>query len=111
MTNESLYDEALKYRAIARELHLALGSYPCTCVETQGYIDFQVSENERRKSMTQEERLLDCILAPDYGGKKLSHECERCRVMWIYEQAIGDDAVDLELISRLEAWGKDKNNG
>lgn len=112
MTKFSLYDEVLKYRVVARELHLALGRHPCTCVETEGYKDFQVSEAERRKDMAQEERLLDCIFAPDYDGEKLEFECERCRAMWLYESTIGDEAVDVELAMRQEAWWKgSQDNG
>lgn len=98
------YDEAMKYREIARELHTVLGQTPCTCVETPEYTAFLLEQRaQREKLTTAEERLLHSILEGGaFTGEKLAKECARCVAMYKYEVAIGDDAIDLEIVKKLQ---------
>lgn len=98
MTN-SIFDQAMKYRAVAKEMHAFIGKLNCECVETPEYVEFQEQRSKRASKMSREERLL-FVIFEDFKGEKLLHECERCRVMFAYETLIGDDAVVLECIER-----------
>lgn len=113
------YNEAMKYREIARELHTVLGqSVQCSCVETQEYQEFLLEQHKLREQLSSpEERLLHFILEGDaFTGEKLLKECDRCVAMYKYEVAIGDDAIDLEIVNRLQDGTQGKifwedNNG
>lgn len=107
-TDETFFDEAMKYREIARELHEVLGAnVRCTCEETPEYKEFQIERAKRQAGMSKEERLLEWIFEEDFfNGEKLISECNRCRVMFAYETAVGDEAVDMEYTNRLN-----KRNG
>ena len=99
------YDEAMKYREIARELHAVLGqSVQCSCVETQEYQEFLLEQHKLREQLSSpEERLLHSILEGGaFTGEKLAKECARCVAMYKYEVAIGDDAIDLEIVKKLQ---------
>ena len=105
----TFYDEAMKYREIARELHEVLGrSVSCTCVETPEYEAFLLEQHKVREQLpSREERLLHYILEGDaFTGEKLAKECDRCIAMYKYEVAIGDDAIDLEIVNRLQGSPK-----
>lgn len=104
----SFFDEAVKYRDIARQLHSALGRTPCTCVETAEYQAFQQRRFREREQMTYSERLLDFIQGEQFEGQELEVECARCLAMFRYEQEVGDEAMDLEVIARLQ---QRENNG
>lgn len=100
------YEEAMRYRQLARELHTALGKTPCACVETPEYKAFLAEGEKARAGMSPEERMLHWILdGGEFTGEKLAEECNRCVAMYKYEVAIGDDAVDMEIIHRLQAGG------
>lgn len=100
-TEQTFFDEAIKYREIARELHEVLGRTPCLCVETDEYVEYQRQQAIQRLDMTREERLLHAVFGEEFQGEKLASECDRCRVMYLYELAIGDEATDFELMRRL----------
>lgn len=102
-TDDTFFDEAIKYREIARGLHEVLGSsVRCTCEETPEYREFQVERAKRQVGKSKEERLFEWIFEDDFfEGEKIARECDRCRVMYAYEEAIGDEAVDMEYVNRL----------
>lgn len=100
------FDEAVKYREIARVLHEALGRTPCACVETPEYKEYLAKQVKDGEGMEPAERLLRWILDADpFVGEKLAQECNRCVAMYKYEVAIGDEAVDMEVVNRLQAGG------
>lgn len=96
-----IFDQAMKYRAIAKEMNNLIATMKCECVETPEYIEFQKQRSAAASKLSRAERMLFFIFE-DFKGQQLLHECERCRVMFAYETLIGDDAVTLEYVERLE---------
>ena len=96
-----IFDQAMKYRTVAKKMHALIGTMNCTCVETPEYVEFQKRRSEQASKLSREERLLFLIFE-DFKGQHLSHECERCRVMFEYENLIGDEAVSLEYVERMK---------
>lgn len=102
MTPSELFDEASWYRQMANEMHYFIGrNVSCTCVETPEYKEHRkaVDEAKAKLSTPEEKTLLEIYSA--FDGKTLEHECERCTIMYKFEQYIGDDAVDVEVAKRM----------
>lgn len=89
----NFYDEAMKWRQIAKALHKALGAVDCYCVETQEYVDYRILLST---IPTPAERLAYSALHP-FEGIEVEEECPRCTAMFDYEQAVGDENIDIEM--------------
>lgn len=101
--DDSYFDEAVRYRQLARTLRDYIGaSIPCTCVNTEEY-DRHLERTQRlTENMSRDERLFFAIFNDEFPtDKMIEKECDRCKALWEYESAIGDDAVDLETMGRL----------
>lgn len=102
MTLAELFEEAVRYRQIANELHLFIGhNVTCTCVSTPEYLEhLEKSEVAKSKLVTREEKMLFEIFNV-FEGQTIAEECGRCKIMYKFEQLIGEDAVDLEMLKRF----------
>ena len=96
-----IFDQAVKFRAIAKEMNNLIAKTRCECVETPEYIEFQKQRSAAASKMSRAERALFYIFE-DFQGEHLLYECDRCRVMFAYETLIGDDAVTLECVERIQ---------
>ena len=91
--SDTFYDDAMAWRRISTVLAKYVGHYvKCTCVETKDYKSYRESLMELPEGA---DRLLKAILEP-YEGKETEETCLRCKVLSLYEEAVGRDVMTYE---------------
>ena len=94
------YDEAVRYRKAAQELHRLINdNAPCTCVMSDGYI-LWAQGLEKLEQPLERVRYLIENEHPDPDDSCLEI-CWRCHSIGVYQDAMDEEAIEYEHIERI----------
>lgn len=108
--DNQFYDEAMRYRTALKEIKDLISENKCECISTPEYEEYERRRTEYANiADTPEERMLRLILSwngdDQMPDNTIEVECLRCRILGVYEKAIGKYAVRLEMIQNMMSSG------
>jgi hypothetical protein len=108
-STDDFYNDAVMFRDLSRTLRDFIGTMPCSCIQTPQYKAYLDGLAEMRNTLTQSD-FLAWIIFHDFDGETVAHECERCSVLMKYDDAVGEEVVDMETSIRLERQQREWDN-
>jgi hypothetical protein len=100
------YDDAMRYRKLAQELERLINdNAPCVCIMTDEYIVWGQGLEKLQDPLQRVRYLIEN--EPPNPDDACIEECWRCKAIGLYQDGMGEEAIEYEHIERVAELQRD----